>query len=107
MISIEDFRKVELRVALVEEAERVQGSEKLIKLKISLGEERRQVIAGIGKAYEPDSLIGKKIIIAANLEPRVLMGEESQGMLLAADAGDGTPVILIPEKSVPPGTLIK
>lgn len=93
-------------MAKVLEAERVEGSEKLLKLKLSLGEEERQIIAGIGKNYEPDNLPGREIIIVANLEPRKLMGLESNGMLLAADSPDG-PVILVPEKEVVPGTSIK
>ena len=81
MITIDDFKKIELRVAKVLEAERVEGSDKLIKMQLSLGEEKRQVIGGIGKTYEPEQLIGREIIIVANLEPRNLMGLESQGML--------------------------
>src|SRR3989338_1394620 len=103
MISIEDFKKAELKIAKILSAERVEGSEKLIKLKVSLGEEDRQIVAGIGKEYEPEALLGKEIVIVANLEPRMLMGLESQGMLLAAD-NDGRPIILMPEKSVPPGS---
>ncbi len=107
MIAYEDFKKIELKVGLVVEAERVEGSEKLLKLKVDLGEsEPRQIIAGIGKNYDPASLLGKEIIVVANLEPKKLMGLESNGMLLAADSPDG-PVVLMPEKEVEPGTLIK
>ncbi|TSC75030.1 MAG: protein containing C-terminal region/beta chain of methionyl-tRNA synthetase [Parcubacteria group bacterium Gr01-1014_44] len=107
MITYEDFKKLELRVAKIIEAERVEGSEKLLKLKLDLGEpEPRQVIAGIGKNYEPEKLIGQEIIIVANLEPKQLIGLESNGMLLAADSING-PVILIPEKEVEPGAIIK
>jgi len=106
MIKIEDFKKIELKVAKVLEVERVEGSEKLLKLKVDIGSEQRQVIAGIGKSYEPDSLVGKKIIIVANLESRSLMGLESQGMVLAAD-GESGPVLLMPEKEVSPGTGVK
>ena len=101
-IKFEDFQKVELKIAKVLEAGRVEGSDKLLKLKVSLGEEERQIIAGIGKSYEPDFLIGKEIAIVANLEPRMLMGLESQGMILAAK-GEAGPVVLFPEKEVPPG----
>jgi len=107
VITYEDFKKIELKVAKVLEAERMEGSEKLLKLKLDLGEaEPRQVIAGIGKNYDPEKLLGKEIIIVANLEPRQLMGLESNGMLLAADSANG-PVILMPEKEVEPGILIK
>lgn len=107
MITYEDFKKIELKVAKVLEAERVEGSEKLLKLKVDLGEaEPRQVIAGIGKNYDPANLPDKEIIIVANLEPRKLMGLESNGMLLAADSPDG-PVILMPEKEIAPGSTIK
>ena len=106
MINYDDFKKLELRVAKVLEAERVEGSEKLLKLKLDLGGEPRQVVAGIGKSYEPEKLLGKEIIIIANLEPKQLMGLESNGMLLAADSANG-PIILMPEKEVEPGTLIK
>ena len=106
MITYDDFKKIELKVAKILEAERVEGSEKLLTLKLALGEEERQVIAGIGKNYDPANLPGKEIIIVANLEPRKLMGLESNGMLLAADSPDD-PVILMPEKEAPPGTFIK
>ena len=106
MINYDDFSKVELKVAKVLSAERVEGSEKLLKLQVTLGEEQRQVIAGVGKAYEPETLVGRQIIIVANLEPRQLMGLESQGMLLAADSESG-PVLLTPDKEVLPGAKIK
>ena|SRR3989344_3423810 len=106
MINYEQFSQTELRVAEVKTAERVAGSDKLLKLMISLGDEERQIIAGIGKVYEPENLIGKQIIIVANLEPRQLMGLESQGMLLAADSEAG-PVLLMPDKPASPGSKIK
>lgn len=104
-ISYEDFSKVELRTAKIESAERVPGSEKLIKLSVDAGSEKRQIVAGIGKAYEPEKLIGKTIIIVANLAPRSLMGEESNGMLLAASADQ--PVLLTVSEEVPPGSSIR
>jgi len=115
-MTIEEFQKVELRIAKILSAERVEGSEKLLKLKVTLGDSERQVLAGIGKAYEPDHLIGKEIVIVANLDPREFKikgsdpstgsGQvvlESQGMLLAAQDEEGRPVILSPEREVPPG----
>jgi methionine--tRNA ligase beta chain len=106
MVNFEDFKKVELKIAKIIAAERVEGSEKLLKLIVSLGEEERQIVAGIGKQYSPDELPGKEIVVVANLEPRTLMDLESQGMLLAAD-DQGNPVLLTPEKEVPPGTGIR
>ena len=106
MITIDDFKKVELKVAKVISAERVEGSEKLLKLEVDLGLEKRQIIAGIGRVYSPEDLIAKEIVIVANLEPRSLMGLESQGMVLAANAESG-PVLLVPDKEVVQGTEIR
>ena len=107
MIDFEDFSKVELKVGTVLEAEEVEGSEKLIKLMVDLGEENlRQILAGIKKWYSPEKLVGKQFIFVANLEPRMMMGLESQGMLLAADSEDG-PVFLTVRKKVPAGTKIR
>jgi methionine--tRNA ligase beta chain len=105
-IRFEDFQKIDLRIGKVLEAEKVEGSEKLLKLIVDLGSEKRQLVAGIAKYYKPQDLIGKEIVVVANLEPKNLMGIESQGMLLAADV-NGEPVILIPEKEVSPGTKIR
>ena len=93
-------------VAKILSAENVEGSEKLLKLQVDLGEEKRQIIAGIGKAYNPEDLAGKEIVIVANLEPRSLMGLESQGMVLAANSESG-PVLIMPEKEVAPGTELR
>ena len=106
MINFEEFQKIDLRVAKVIEAEKVEGSEKLLKLQIDLGEEKRQIIAGIQQFYQSEDLIGREIVIVENLEPRVIFGLESQGMLLAANDKD-QPVILKPDKEVPPGTKIR
>ena len=106
MVSFEDWKKVELKVADVIAAERVEGSEKLLKLSVSLGDEERQIIAGIGKAYSPENIIGRKIIIVANLEPKILMGLESQGMLVAATDEEGNPALIIPDREVVPGSAL-
>jgi methionyl-tRNA synthetase len=87
-ITIDDFDKVSLKVAKVLEAEKVEGSDKLLKLKVSLGTEERQIVAGISKYYAPDELIGRKLVIVANLKPVKLKGIESQGMVIAAGDGD-------------------
>ena len=106
VIGIEDFAKVQLKVGKVLSAERVEKSEKLIKLKVDTGEER-QIVAGIGKAYDPDYLVGKKIVVVANLKPAKLMGIESQGMLLAATDEDGTLSILGLDRDVHQGARVK
>ena len=105
-VSFDKFKELDLRVAKILEASRVEGSEKLLKLLIDIGNERRQLIAGIGKVYEPESLLGREIVVVANLDPRIIMGFESQGMLLAAHGAEGEPVLLLPEKEVPPGSKI-
>ena len=103
-ISFDKFRETDLRVATVKTAERVSGSDKLIKLDLDDGSGSRQIVAGIGKQYEPEKLINKQIVVVANLEPRKLMGLESQGMLLAATNSDGHPILVIPEEEVKAGT---
>ena len=96
MITFEDFQKLDLRIGKVVSAERVEGSEKLLKLKVDLGDGERQIIAGVGLHYAIEELVNRKIVVVANLEPRALMGLESQGMLLAADTPEG-PVLLMPD----------
>jgi len=105
-INFEEFQKIDLRVGKIIEAEKIEGTDKLLKLKVDLGGEKRQLVAGIAKFYQPEDLIGKEIIVVANLEPKILRGIESQGMLLAADV-EGKPVLLKPDKEVPPGTKIR
>jgi methionyl-tRNA synthetase len=106
MISIDQFSDVELKVGTVTAAERVPKSDKLIKLAVDLGEAPRTVVAGIGKQYTPEELVGKQVVVVANLQPAKLMGVESQGMVLAASDG-GTPVLLHPAAPVPNGTRVK
>lgn len=106
MITIEEFAKVELKIGKVLEAKRIEGSNKLIVMKVDTGEER-QIVAGIGKAYTPEELIDKRIVVVINLQPAKLMGVESQGMLLAASDDEGSPVILIPEREAKIGSRIK
>lgn len=105
-ITIDEFMKVQLKTAKILSAERVPKSEKLIKLQVSLGTEQRQIVAGIGKKYEPDALVGKTIVIVANLKPAKLMGIESQGMVLAAGDADVRGLLTIQEE-VDPGTKVK
>jgi methionyl-tRNA synthetase len=93
-VTIDDVMKLDLRVATILEAERVRKSDKLLKLQISIGNLRRQIVAGIGKAYEPEALVGRRIVVVANLKPAKLMGNESQGMLLAANPPEGAPTLV-------------
>jgi methionyl-tRNA synthetase len=106
-ISIDDFAKVELRVAQVKTAERVKGADKLLRLEVDLGTEVRQLIAGIAEAYEPETLIGRKVVIVANLAPRKLRGLESNGMIVAASPEGGKPVLASFLEDVPIGTRLK
>ncbi len=104
-ISIDDFSKVELRVAEVVNAEPVKGADKLLKLTVDAGEGRpRTLVAGIAEAYKPEELIGKKVVIVANLQPRKLRGIVSEGMVVAATPEDGKPVLVSPMADVPVGT---
>jgi len=104
-ISFDEFLKLDLRIATVLEAEKVAGTDKLVKLQLDLGREKRQIIAGIAKVYTQDELVGKQIVIVANLEPRKMRGEMSQGMLLATGTEE-TVTLLIPEKPSIPGDTV-
>ena len=106
-ITIDDFLKVDLRVAKVLAAERVPKSKKLIKLTLDLGYEQRTLAAGIAEAYEPEALVGRQVVIVANLEPRMLMGIESNGMVLAASPDGGKPTLIGFESAVDPGTRVR
>jgi methionyl-tRNA synthetase len=105
-ISIEDFARVQMRVGQITEAEKIEGSRKLVKLRVDLGTEVRQVVAGIGDAYDPASLLNRKVVVVANLKPAKLMGVESNGMVVAASV-DGRPVLATFTEDVPNGTLLK
>jgi methionyl-tRNA synthetase len=107
-ITIDDFLKIELRVGEVKVAERVKGADKLLRLEVDIGTEVRQVVAGIAKAYDPEKLIGRKVVIVANLQPRKLRGLESNGMIVAASIGDdGQPVLAGFLEDVPAGAKLK
>jgi len=106
MIDIADFAKMDLRVAEVVAAEKVEGADKLLKIRVNLGQEERQIVAGIAQHYNPDDLIGKRIVVVANLKPAKLRGIESQGMLLAA-SDESTISILTPLKDVKIGSKVK
>ena len=106
-ISIDEFMKVELRVARVLEAEAVPKSKKLVKLKVDVGNEQRTIVAGIAEAYQPEQLVGRTIAIVYNLKPAKLMGIESNGMVLAASVGDGKPILVCFDEPVPPGARVR
>ncbi len=111
-MTLEDFQKVELKIGRIVAAERIDGSEKLLRLEVDLGgpdpehPETRQVLSGIAKAYAPEDLLNKEAVLVTNLEPREMMGLQSQGMILCARDADGKPVILTAAKEIPPGTAI-
>lgn len=107
MIKIDDFAKVEMRVGTVLQATGVDGSEKLIKLTVDLGEEKpRTVLTGMRVWFEPEYFQGKQIVVVSNLEPRAMMGLVSEGMIVAADSPKGIPVLLKPSKKLPNGSKI-
>ena len=106
-ITIDDFAKVDLRVAQILVAERVPKADKLLRLEVDLGYEKRQILAGIAQYYEPEKLIGRKIVIVANLAPRKMRGLESNGMLLAASLEGGAPVLAGFLEDVPLGARLK
>ena len=106
-VTIDDFQKIDLRVAKVVEAENVPKSQKLLKLQVEIGSEKRQVVAGIAQHYKPEELIGKSIVVVYNLQPAKLMGQESQGMLLAASDGSGKLVFITPSAEILSGSTVK
>ncbi len=107
-IGIEEFAKAELRIGVVREAERIPKSKKLLRLQVDLGEpELRQIVAGMAERYEPEQLLGRRVVIVANLKPVKLMGVESRGMVLAATDAEGQPFILSPDGEVPPGSQVR
>jgi len=113
MINFDDFQKLDIRIGTILEAEKVEGADKLLKLLVDIGDpagtgqvEKRTIVAGIAEDYKPQSLIGKQLPILTNLEPRIIRGIESQGMILAAVI-DEKAVILKPAKKVPNGTKVR
>lgn len=106
-ITIDDFARVQLRVARVLEAEAIEGSDKLLKLQVLIGDERRQLVAGIKTSYEPIDLVGRQVVVVYNLKPAKLRGVESQGMVLAATDDDGAAILLQPDRETPEGAKVK
>ena len=106
-IGIDDFMKVELRVAKVLAAERVPKSTRLLKLQVDVGTEQRTLVAGIAESYEPEALVGKSVVIVFNLKPAKLMGIESNGMVLAASLDGGKAIVVTFEEPPAPGTRVR
>lgn len=107
MITFEDFVKLDIRCVRVSEATRLEGSDKLIRLIVDVGDEKRQILAGIGKSYEPEDIVGKTLVAIVNLEPRKMMGEESQGMVLATGNNLDEISLIHPDKDVVVGSKIR
>jgi len=107
-IAIEDFAKVQMRVGVVKTAERIQGADKILKLTVDIGDEVRQIVAGLAVSYQPEELVGKKVVVVVNLAPRKLRGVESNGMIVAASVGpEGKPVLCTFAEDVPAGAKLK
>jgi len=106
-IKIEDFAKIEIRIGKILSAEKVEGADKLLKLEVDFGVDKRQILAGIAQYYAPEALIGKECPFAYNLAPRTLRGFESQGMILCPSDATSGPVLLHPDKEIEPGSLVK
>jgi methionine--tRNA ligase beta chain len=106
MITFDDFKKLDIRIGKILSAEKVEDTDKLIKLAIDFDTEKRQIVAGIAETYQPDQLIGREVPVLMNLEPRNIRGVESQGMILAVSV-NGKPFLLHPDRDVPPGSTIR
>lgn len=105
VIDIDTFKKVDLRVGFVKQAEQIPGSKKLIRLVVDLGSEERQIIAGLAEWYKPEDLVNRYVVVVSNLRPKKLMGYESRGMILAT-CNKGKPVILTVAEPVEPGSKV-
>lgn len=103
--TFEDFQKLRIRIGLIVEAERVEGADKLLKLKVDFGSEQKQIVSGIAEFYKPEQLIGKQFPFVTNLEPRTIRGVESQGMILGISSGEKI-VLLKPQEKVLPGSVV-
>ncbi len=105
-ITFEEFKKLDIRIGRILSAEKVKGTDKLMKLEVDIGYEKRQIVAGIAEFFDPEQLVGKQVPVLLNLESRRIKGIESQGMILAVDV-DGKPILLLPEQEVPPGSILR
>jgi methionine--tRNA ligase beta chain len=105
MITFDDFVKLQIKIGLIVEAEKIEGTDKLLRLQVDFGDERRQIVSGIAQFYKPEQLINKQFTFVVNLEPRVIRGVESNGMILAVSSGKKV-VLLKPQKKVQPGSIV-
>jgi len=105
-ITFEDFKKLDIRIGRVISAEKIENSDKLLKLQVDFGEIKLQIVSGIAEFYATEALVGKEFPFVINLEPRILLGVESQGMIMAVSV-DGKAVLLQPDVQVPPGSIVK
>lgn len=105
MATIDDFAKLEIKIGTIISAEKVEDADKLLKLEINLGDEKRTIASGIAEWYKPEDLVGKQVPVLVNLEPRNFRGVESQGMILAA--GDDIAVMMHPDRELPPGSKVR
>lgn len=105
MITFDDFAKLEIKIGTITTAEKVENADKLLKLEVDLGDEKRTIVSGIAQWYKPEDLIGRQVPVLTNLEPRNFKGVESQGMIIAAD--NEAAILLHPDKEVPPGTKVR
>jgi methionine--tRNA ligase beta chain len=106
IILFSEFQKLDIRVGKVMKAERIASSKKLVKLKVDIGNEMRDIVAGVAEFYSPEDLQDRNLIILTNLEPKKVMGVQSQGMILAADVS-GRPYVIFAEPSIPPGAKVR
>ncbi len=104
-VNLEDFKKLEIRIGKILTAEKIEGADRLLKLEVDFGEFKRQIVSGIAEFYKPEDLIGKECPFIVNLEPRIFMGVESQGMLFAVKVDDKA-VLLHPDQDVPQGSTV-
>ena len=107
MINIDDFKKLNMVVGTIESVEDIEGSDKLYKFTVNIGQEKRQILGGLKLSYQKEELINKQVLILENLEPRKMMGLESQGMILAASDENNKPVVVQPLKKVLNGSIIR
>lgn len=106
MVSFDEFKKLDIRIGRIMAAERIEGAKKLLKLVINIGDEERQVVAGIAETYQPEDLIDRKIPLIVNLDPATIRGVESRGMILAVDIGNKA-ILLNPDEDVPEGSRVR
>lgn len=107
MITFADWEKIDIRVGKITSAEKVAGSDKLIKMKVSFGSEERQIVAGLAQKYSPEDMEGRKTIFLFNLEPKKLRGLDSQGMILVANSGNDEYSLIVPDGDVPEGSKLE